>query len=404
MKDVVVTSEISRLAVRVKPKRGHLNALLIGCVVAQITFWLWFSLPRFADQPFGTDDFAAFWATALLVRDGLGSHIYDLPTITAVQASLGLPQTIPYLYPPLFLTLVLPLTYVSPGWAYLLWGFFNIVLLCLSVWLLAHALVPSGDRLTFALLVFASMPAGRTIYLGQTAFLLLLGMGLAATGFLARDDRHTALGSIALLIKPQLLPVWIVTLVWYRRFRALGYFVAAGTVFYLFSLQMVGTEGMLGYVRALITSGTADKVGFQAIGSHTLSGLAYGIAGETQSRMVYLIMAAATMALFCWWIFRLRTATPNNLRAAAALAILTALLISSHSLLYDLALWSVPLAIYWPFLSRGWGRWLIAAGFVTPWISSFFGMLGAGFVWPTVLVSLTGFGLLGRAALRQTTD
>lgn len=115
---------------------------------------------------------------------------------------------------------------------------------------------------------------------------------------------------------------------------------------HLLSLLIVGPEGMMGCSRAVVRPGTADKVGFQAIGSHTFSGLVHGIAEETQSRAVYLIMAAATMALFCWWIFRPQTATSNNLRAAAALAILTALLISSHSLQYDLALRSVPLAIY----------------------------------------------------------
>lgn len=192
----MITSEIRRLAVRATPKRGYLNARFIGCVVAQVAFWLWFAMPRFADQPFGTDDFAAFWATAFLVRDGLGARIYDLQMITATQASLGLPQTIPYLYPPFFVSLVLPLTFVSTGWAYLLRGFFNMALIGLFVWLLARALAPRGDQLTFALLIFASIPAGRTTYLGQTA-----------TGFLARDDRQTAMGTTALLIKPQLLPV-----------------------------------------------------------------------------------------------------------------------------------------------------------------------------------------------------
>ena len=385
------------------PKRGHLNALLIGCIVAQVAFWFWFAVPRFVDQPFGTDDFGAFWSTAQLVRVGLGSRIYDPQTIAAAQASLGLPQTVPYLYPPFFLVLVLPLTLMAPGWAYLLWGLFNVMLIVLSAWLLARAFVPVTDRLTFALLVGASMPAGRDLYLGQTAFLLLLGMGVAAIGFLGRDDRRAGLGSTLLLIKPQLLPVWIVTLIWYRRWRALGYFVAAIAVLSVVSLLLVGADGMVGYIQALIRSGTADSVGFQAVGSHTLSGLAYGIAGQAGSRPLYFAMAVATMALFCWWMFRLREQTAG-FRTAAALAVVTALLVSTHSLLYDLILWSVPLAIYWERLSRGWGRWLIAAGFVTPWISSFFGMLGAGFVWPTVLVSLTGFTMLGYAALRSTTD
>ncbi len=309
-----------------------------------------------------------------------------------------------YLYPPFFLLLVLPLTFVSPGWAYLLWGLFNLMLIVVSVWLLARAFVPTSDRLTFTLLVGASLPAGRTLYLGQTAFLLLLGMGIAAIGFMNRDDRRGGLGSTLLLIKPQLLPVWIVTLLWYRRWRSVGYFVAAAAGLYMISLLLVGTGGMVGYVQALIRSGTANSVGFQAIGSHTLSGLAYGIAGEAGSRPLYVMMAVATLALCCWWMFLLRRNTDNGDRTAVALAVVTTLLVSSHTLLYDLSLWSLPLAICWTSLSSGRGRWLIAAGFLTPWVSSFFGMLGAGFVWPTVLVGLTGFAMLGYTAVHPTAD
>jgi alpha-1,2-mannosyltransferase len=385
-------------------KRGHLDALLLGNAVAQVAFWFWYALPRFGTQPFGTDDFAAFWTTALLLRWGQGSAIYDLPAVAALQQSMGLPQTVPYLYPPFFLALMLPLTYLSPGWAYLLWGFFNVALIVFATWLLARTLVPREDRLTFVLLVCASLPAGRALYLGQTSPLLLLGLSVAVAGFLARGDRRTGLGSLALLIKPQLLPVWLLTLLWYRRFRSLAYFAAGSASLYLVSLLLVGPEGMIGYLQGLIWSGTADEVGFQAVGSHTLSGLAYGLAQGSASRAIYLLAAAATMGIFCWWLLRLRRQTSSSLRIASSLAIITALLVSSHTLLYDLMIWAIPLALFWARLSRGKGRYLIAAGFLAPWISSAFGMLGAGFVWPTVAVSIAAFGLLGYAALATGTE
>lgn len=89
-------------------------------------------------------------------------------------------------------------------------------------------------------------------------------------------------------------------------------------------------------------------------------------------------------------------------RPAASLAVVTTLLVSPHSLLYDPTLWAIPLVIFWRELSAGKRRWLIAAGYLTPWFVSLFGMLGAGFVWPTVTVSALAFVLLARE--RSVTD
>lgn len=381
---------------RWKPKRGHLNALLFGGLLGQVGFWLWFSVHRITVEQFGTDDFAAFWSIASLALDGHASQIYDLPAVAALQASLGLPQTVPFFYPPFFVLFVLPFGLLSPGLGYLLWGCANMALLGLAIWLLARDLVPREDRLTFALLVASSMPAGRNLYLGQTAFFLLLGFGLAAISLLKGRDRTAGLASTLLLIKPQLLPLWVLALLLCRRFTAIVYLVLGGLVLMLVSTAIVGIDGMAGYVRSLLFAGGSDGVGFQAVGSHTLAGLAYTLVGETAVRPAYISMVALTVALFCWWMLRLNSSPAPDLRLVAGLAVLASLLVSPHSLLYDLSLWAIPMALYWGELSTGRGRWVTAAGYLTPWLVSFFGMLGAGFVWPTVAVGALGYFLLGR--------
>lgn len=386
---------------RFRLTRGHLHALLIGNLVAHVAFWLLYAARRFVVAPFGTDDFAVFRSAALLALDGRGSHVYDADYLRAFQASLGMPEVMPYLYPPFFLVAMLPFALLPPALGYLLWGAANLGLLALAAWLLARAFVPRGERLTFALLVCSSYPAGAALDLGQTSFVLLLGAALAAIGFVEGRDRLGGIALAALLIKPQLLPAWLLMLAWCRRWRALLCFAGVAVAALLVaSPAVVGPDGAAGYFRAVLEAASEHRVGFQAPGSHSLAGLAYGVGGETSSRVAYLALAAVTLAAYVWLLHGLRRQTPENLRIAAAATSVVAILLSSHTLLYDLILWAVPLALCWPELSRGRGRWLIAAGYGTPWFVSFFGMLGAGFVWPTVAVMLLGLGLLGHRALR----
>lgn len=82
--------------------QGHVNALLVGSLLGQVGFWLWASVaPHLTTQPFGTDDFAAFWAIASTVLDGRAPLIYNLPALAALQSTLGLLQTLPHFYPPI---------------------------------------------------------------------------------------------------------------------------------------------------------------------------------------------------------------------------------------------------------------------------------------------------------------
>ncbi|MDB5298051.1 MAG: hypothetical protein JWO31_4034 [Phycisphaerales bacterium] len=203
--------EISRL-------RRRLRLAAFGVAVFVVTLAAGLHAAGPATSPVGRgfgDDLVPSYMAGTFVRLGRADLLMDPAAAEWFQADLrrsaGLEQhgrTGPWLNPPFFAWLFVPLS-ALPYWA-ALWTWFglNATMLAASVGLL-YRLLPAGrravgDAAAIALLVLASMPCLQALACQQNTFLSLLILTGAVT--LARADRSVAAGAVAglLVFKPQL--------------------------------------------------------------------------------------------------------------------------------------------------------------------------------------------------------
>lgn len=378
--------------------RNHLTVALVGFLVAQVVF-LAPALLATAREPFASGDWRTYLAAVSMLRAGQGALIYDLPTLRAVEASLGFEVPLPYPYHPAFLLVVYPFTLLSPGLSYGAWVVFSLVATAMAVSRLARLLVPPDERLLYALIVVSSVHLAFVLRVGQSTGLLLLALALALEGIIRKSDRQTGLSLAGMLIKPQLVPLLLVWLVWHRRHRALLWFAGGAALVLLVSTLTVGPTWVSSYV-SLLTSGA---MAFAYPWSHTIFGWSYVSIGPAWAPWLYLGAALATLALYFRSALGPAAVEPPDRRPGLAATVLASLLLTPYLFVYDLLLWAVPLALMWPYSSRAAVKVLIAVGFFAPGIAQSMALThnAASAAWVTVGVALVGYLFTCRVALRS---
>lgn len=179
------------------------------------------------DQPIGTD-FLSFYSVSVLVRDGRAGDAYDLQSLVAVQQEIAGPGSPVYawLYPPVALFVVAPLSLVDYGIALSLW-------LVVTGALYVSALYRLVQRPRAILPILAFPAVFLTVGHGQNSF---LSAGILAWSLLLLSAGGSSLGGggVGLLsFKPQLGLLLPVAFVAGRNTRA---FLAA-------ALSVVGLVG-----------------------------------------------------------------------------------------------------------------------------------------------------------------
>ncbi len=344
--------------------------------------------------PFGHEDWWTYVSSVYMLRDGQGHLIYDIPSLTAVQAALGRSEAVIYPYHPAYLLLVYPFAVLPPNMSYVGWMAFNIVLLAFCLQMLASRFVPTNERRLFFLIVGASLPVYIALAYGQSSFVVLLGVSLVVVGTISGHDIRSGLGLAVLLIKPQYLLLWLALLLWRRQLRALAFFSVAGGILLGLSYLLVGSDGLFSYVHLLASGAMAKRYA----ASYTLNGIAYALPGEASTAVTYALMSAVVLAGYVFTL--VKTSRHTEQRSLMAITLLASMLVANYLLIYDLTMWSVVLALLWSSATVGNARFLLAAGFTAPWISFACAQLGFPFVWPTVAVAVAVLVLLFRDAWR----
>jgi hypothetical protein len=172
----------------------------------------------------GTRDFVEYWASG----HQLAHHAnpYDRDAILRLERSVGFPSNIPVLImwnPPPALLLVLPLGFLGPTAAYLLWSL--LLLACLVASVRMVWIMHGRPKNQVHWLGYSFAPALSCLLSGQVSIFVLLGLIL----FLHLHRSHPFLAGVSLwfcLLKPHLfLPFGIVLLVWAiitRSYKLLG--------------------------------------------------------------------------------------------------------------------------------------------------------------------------------------
>ncbi len=206
---------------------GYLRVVLVGVLVAQVVVTL-VTTTRLWLAPFSTGDWRTYLSVVQLLKHGRGQLIYDTQTLVVTQSGLGFEQLIYYPYYPAFLLLVYPFSLLPAGPSFVAWLAFNAGLILASMWLLAREFVPRNQRGVFFLLCLTALPLWLALRIGQSSAFLLLGFSLFAVGWRRGRDWQCGLGLTLLMIKPQLLPIFGLLLLWRRRRTLLSW--AAGAL------------------------------------------------------------------------------------------------------------------------------------------------------------------------------
>ncbi|NWG13021.1 MAG: DUF2029 domain-containing protein [Acidobacteria bacterium] len=206
----------------------------------------------------GSGDFLVTYSAARILRDGHASRLYDLEFLSEVQRNLlatyqsGLAHgPLPYLHPPLFAAIFIPFTFLTLRSAFYLWIVLSLITLIACVKLL-HQRLKLETSLQFPallLIVLAYYPTFETSRKGQSSFLLLWAVTLFYLGLKQRSNLMAGIALGAAVMKPQIAFFLAAVLLYKRSWRPLMAFGATASVLSIGSWLMVGTEGLISYVR-----------------------------------------------------------------------------------------------------------------------------------------------------------
>lgn len=290
-------------------------------------------------------DFAHYWVAASLAWQGNPAAVYDYPRLLALeQATFGPELALPFLYPPTFLLLLLPLAAFPylislAAWLFFtLWGYLGII----------RRLAPHPLTLWLALAFFGTF---QNFIHGQNGFLsgMLLGGGLLLL------DRSPWTGGLLLGLlsyKPHLAALIPVALVAGRRWPALLAMITAAASLGVASILVLGPEVWTAFFKnltvpvKLLTTGELALEQMPTVFCATL--LAGGGLALARILQGLVMLAAAAGVVWVW-----SGASPAPLRSAVL--VLSILLFTPYVYDYDLALLALPLAwLGWQGYTHGW--------------------------------------------------
>jgi hypothetical protein len=213
-------------------------------------------------------DFPAFYAAAHMVAHGSSELLYDAEAVGRTELELvgrpvGGTGVLAYFNPPFFALLLTPLSLFTMERAFQLWTLFNLVLLGVAV-LMMRALTDDLSRKTRWMLILGFVTLVPVTYgLAHGQFSLILLTSWSAAFLLMRRGRDAAAGIALspLLIKPELLIVVAIYVIFKRRWRVLATLapITAGAV--IVSVWTVGVTAAVDYPSYLMESTRWDDRG-----------------------------------------------------------------------------------------------------------------------------------------------
>jgi hypothetical protein len=322
-------------------------------------------LINWQDCPVG-GDFSHYWTAASLALKGEPAAVYDYSRLgAAMENSFGMKIPLVWIYPPVFLLMILPLALFPYLSALAVWLCFS-----LSGYLLVMSrLAPHPVTIWLALAFPATL---QNCIHGQNGFLsaALLGGGLWLL------DRNPGISGFLLgllCFKPHLAALVPVALLAGRRWKALGamaatisglivgsYLILGSSVWSAFfhnlpsSMKVLNSGELSGNVALLLQKMTTI---FSAV---LLVGGGFWAAKVTQ---IVVALAAVTAVAWAW-------SREGSAAIRAAVLVLGILLFTPYEFVYDLTILALPLAwLGWEGYTRGWHRGektFLFLGWLTP--------------------------------------
>jgi len=326
----------------------------------------------------GYSDFTIYYCAGTMLREGLGHELYNDQEQFKVQRQFS-PEVatrlgaLPYNHPPFEAVLFVPFTYLPYPWAFVLWDVLNMGMLGGLSFLLGPHL-PQFQNYAGSLWVLVSVaffPIFFALLQGQDSILLLFLYTLVfvelAKGRDARAGGWLALG----LFKPHLILPFALFMLFCRKGKLWYGLLLVGAAVGLLSGAVVGWHGLRLYPHYVLQlEATMARGAIVPSDMPNLRGVLYLLLGRDHVGLV--VALSACIFLFAVWQGR-RIATANSFHWLFALAVVTTLVVSYHSLGYDLSILLLPILLVlaeMPYAVKDWPGWLticaVAALFLSP--------------------------------------
>jgi arabinofuranan 3-O-arabinosyltransferase len=282
-------------------------------------------------------DFLSFWLGGQFALQRNAAGAYNYSTFSAAQALVikSAPPVAYYrmVYPPTVLLLFAPIARIPYVPAFFAWIAATLCLYAVAL----YAILPSLLTIVLAL---APLPIAKSVYGGDTTFLMagLLGLSLA---FISRRPYLSGVCLGILTYKPQFVLFFPLALVITGQWRVITGAAASASLFAGAAALAFGSNAWLLFLRSMQGHNPATFLppNQEALNQTVLGLMHHAGAGLVAAWVVHLAVALLATALACRIWLR---PVPHSLKAAAfSIGVLTA---TPYMLAYDLTAVTVPAA------------------------------------------------------------
>jgi len=205
-------------------------------------------------------DFVSFYAAAKLMWTDR-SALYDLEQQRLIQKPIDPSRgdwVLPYVYPPFFAVILLPLAWLPFSLAFIAMTLVNLALLIASMKILKHKLQLNPQQSSCLILAtFCNYGVHYALLEAQTSFIALTLLVLFVTALNSPATGKAGIWSGLLFFKPQLALIPLIVLIGGRKWVALGLAIGVVGFLGLVSLFTIGLDGLEQYITVSrrVTSG-----------------------------------------------------------------------------------------------------------------------------------------------------
>jgi hypothetical protein len=214
-------------------------------------------------------DFSSFYTAGRLANADLYDHLYDVQSELQVQEqligrSMRVDEMLPYYHPPILVPILQVLCtkdYLASYWWWVL------VMICVLVGtliisdrLLQQVIPGVGSRILFFLSSVSFFPIFTSLLKGQDTAFLLLGGVLWLYGLVHKQYKIAGLGLALTVIRPQIAIILAVPFIFNQR-KIWWWFCLGATCLALYSLALVGFNGVGDFFKLLVISGKGQGYG-----------------------------------------------------------------------------------------------------------------------------------------------
>lgn len=345
------------------PKNDWLFLIALAVNISIACSYLGLGLSAIRQDLLWRADFTAFYTGGAIIRDGLGSQLYDLNLQAAYQQKIlgerrfpdGL---LPFINPPHVALLFAPLTNYSRSVAFLFWTVCQTVILIWLMVLLWHFSNQwlTRERWLFLTGVLAFYPMFLNFLLGALSLVTLSCFLMFINKLKNGKEQSTGVWLAVSSFKPQTIALPALMLIFGRKWRVLKFAILTGAIIVLGTSSFLGPAIWLKFLNALGEYGVFfDQYGVHPAAMYNLKGMLAIWLGNSNASLINTISMAGfliSIGITGWlWCGAWQPDQPDfDLRLG--IIITNSLLFGLHVNPQDGLLLVVPAALFYEYLRR----------------------------------------------------